>query len=390
MTMTDNIRSTDNIDDSELRTSLMVAGWNIELPAIKDEYGRILVGHRRLKIAQEEGITPVIKVVTFGDGDEADAARIQLAAVSNIGAVPMSAADRKRQAERMYDGGKGMTMEAISKVLGVNKSTISDDLKDIVVCTTMSKPDRGIDTMGRKKSSGRPKGSKASSKSSSKASKKAKAEPKSILDKPRAATTKKREEEMEALAQSGMSVKEIAATTGRDERNVAADLEHARLKREAIAEAQPDIDAKLLSMSAQEKLGVAIRQHQRKLDGLYEARVRAEIHRRMDEIILPHWKEQIEKSKELYARRRALMDKDTFNTIRRALHPDSRNAISDKKLGEAFNSFMGLEKYLLNEADSPTPFGDIPNSAAEWDAARRRTSADRKAKRSGNAPATRA
>ena len=33
------------------------------------------------------------------------------------------------------------------------------------------------------------------------------------------------------------------------------------------------------------------------------------------------------------------MDKDTFNTIRRALHPDSRNSISDKKLAEAFHTF---------------------------------------------------
>ena len=38
------------------------------------------------------------------------------------------------------------------------------------------------------------------------------------------------------------------------------------------------------------------------------------------------------------------MDKDIFSTIRRALHPDSRNSISDKKLAEAFRAFMGLEK----------------------------------------------
>jgi hypothetical protein len=37
------------------------------------------------------------------------------------------------------------------------------------------------------------------------------------------------------------------------------------------------------------------------------------------------------------------MDKTLFNTIRRALHRDSRNSISDQKLDEAFRSFMGLE-----------------------------------------------
>ena len=43
------------------------------------------------------------------------------------------------------------------------------------------------------------------------------------------------------------------------------------------------------------------------------------------------------------------MDKDTFNTIRRALHPDSRNSISDKKLADASRAFMASEKYILNE-----------------------------------------
>jgi len=68
------------------------------------------------------------------------------------------------------------------------------------------------------------------------------------------------------------------------------------------------------------------------------------------------------------------MDKDTFNTIRRALHPDSRNSISDAKLGEAFNRFMGLEKYLLNEADSPTTLPNLPDNLAAWDAMKRTAS----------------
>jgi hypothetical protein len=82
---------------------------------------------------------------------------------------------------------------------------------------------------------------------------------------------------------------------------------------------------------------------------------------------LPHWKKQIDQAKKLYANRSALMTKEVFNIIRRGLHPDSRNAISDKKLAEAFDAFMGLEKFLLNEKDSPTPFGDLPTNLAEWD-----------------------
>ncbi len=98
-----------------------------------------------------------------------------------------------------------------------------------------------------------------------------------------------------------------------------------------------------------------------------------EIRKRIDEMVLPNWKQQIEQAKTLYERRRGAMDKETFNTIRRALHPDSRKAISDKKLGEAFDTFMRLEKYLLNEKDSPTDWSPgLPSSLAEWDRMRAR------------------
>jgi hypothetical protein len=127
-----------------------------------------------------------------------------------------------------------------------------------------------------------------------------------------------------------------------------------------------------LSLSAQQKLDAALRRYQNELNARFEQRVLDEVRRRMDDIVLPHWKKQIEEAKGLYAKRKALMAKDTFNTIRRALHPDSRNSISDKKLGEAFDTFMGLEKYLLDEKDSPTPFGDLPSSAAEWEKMRTR------------------
>ena len=142
-------------------------------------------------------------------------------------------------------------------------------------------------------------------------------------------------------------------------------LEHEKIRREAKAE--PDITDAGVSMSAQEKLAAALRQRTRTLDTEFERRVREEIKHRIDDLILPHWKKQIAEAQTLYAKRKAMMDKDTFNIIRRALHPDSRKSISDKKLEEAFNAFMKLEKYLLNEKDSPTDFGDVPSSAAEWD-----------------------
>jgi ParB-like chromosome segregation protein Spo0J len=67
----------------ELRASLQSFGWHSRYPAIEDEYGNVLVGNRRLAVARELGITPVIEKVKFGNGDEADAERLKLALISN-------------------------------------------------------------------------------------------------------------------------------------------------------------------------------------------------------------------------------------------------------------------------------------------------------------------
>jgi hypothetical protein len=163
---------------------------------------------------------------------------------------------------------------------------------------------------------------------------------------------------------------------------MAVNAEEAR--KEAL-EDKAALDTSHLSKTAQEKLEAAIRVHKRNLDLEFETRVRDEVKHRIDEIVLPHWKEKIDKAQELYARRKGLMDKDTFNTIRRALHPDSRQSISDKKLGEAFDAFMALEKFLLNEKESPTEFPDLPQTWADWEKAKQAATAARRARRAHSA-----
>jgi ParB-like chromosome segregation protein Spo0J len=345
-----NVRDIAGLNDDELRASLKAAGWNKLLPAIKDEHGEVLVGHRRLKIAAEENIDPVIEVHTFGSGPDADNDRMQLAIVSNTGAAPLTAQDRKRHAERMYSG--GMTMETVGRVLGVSQKTISLDLANY----TQGINQKPTKTASNPKGAGRPKG---------KPKTRAERAPKAI----------EREEKVAVLMDAGLPAAKIAERVGLGVRAVNQAMEHVQIKREAEAE----IDPSTLSITAQEKLATAIRQHQRKLDAAFEQRVLEECRRRMDEITLPHWKKQIDQAKKLYANRSALMSKELFNIIRRGLHPDSRNSISEKKLAEAFDAFMGLEKFLLNEKDSPTHFGDLPTNLAEWDKMR----AKRPAKRDG-------
>jgi hypothetical protein len=142
-----------------------------------------------------------------------------------------------------------------------------------------------------------------------------------------------------------------------------------------------DADRASLSPTAQQKLDAAIRRYQRELSRQFRARVQEKTKEWFDQMILPHWRERVEEAEQLYARRRGLMNKETFNTIRRALHPDSRFSITDQKLSEAFNAFMRLEKFLLDEKDSPTDLSGLPRTWAEWEQAKRDTTAARRARR---------
>jgi hypothetical protein len=265
----------------------------------------------------------------------------------------LAPADRKAQrkpiAERLYK--QGFTMEAIATQLGVAQRTISRDLESLDI---MSKPSRP--------KGGRPKGSTKSRSG----------------PKPERRTTTPA---IEATAASlvldhGKTYEQVKDQLG---------LESVNTVKTSVAREEgrrdPQIDRGELSQTAQQKFDAAIRQHQAKLDASFRIKIEDEIRRRIDEIVLPHWKQKIEQAQELFNRRRGLMDKDTFNTIRRALHPDSRNSISDRKLGEAFDQFMALEKYLLNEKDSPTEFPDLPKTWQDWERAKQRATAERKARR---------
>ncbi len=257
-------------------------------------------------------------------------------------------AHRKTIAEQLYRDGK--TMEQIAVQLDVGKSTIARDIEEF---SHDGKTEPRTSERGRK-GEGRPKGAKKSAPSE---------------------TVKQREarnERIVDLHDQGFKTKEIAEKVKLGERNVSQIIEHEKIRREAT----PEIDPASLSMKAQEKLNAAMRQMQRKLGNDYERTVREAIEkgvtRRMNEIALPQWREQVRKAEDLYNRRKGIMDKATFDGIRSVLHPDSRKSISDQKLGEAFDKFMSLEKYLLDEKASPTSWPDVPSTVEEWEKMRQR------------------
>lgn len=111
----------------ELRESMREFGWVPEFPALIDERGVVLVGHRRLTVAAELGIEPVQKILKIGSGDEADARRLKLALVSNIGFKELTPEERKDIAEYLY-GERDWSQARIAQALNVSQKTISKDL----------------------------------------------------------------------------------------------------------------------------------------------------------------------------------------------------------------------------------------------------------------------
>lgn len=126
-----NIRAKGKDDLSDLIESMRTFGWIPYHPAIVDENGVVLVGHRRLAAAKELGILirekHEIVTVNLGSGDPGDAERLRLALASNLASKPFNAADRKRVAQRLYGTGE-WSMREIAELLRVTEKTISVDL----------------------------------------------------------------------------------------------------------------------------------------------------------------------------------------------------------------------------------------------------------------------
>ena len=261
--------------------------------------------------------------------------------------------ERKRAAEKMAK--QGFTEAQIAKQLGVSQQTISNDLSNLPT-TGKSKPAK---TKSNPKGAGRPKGRKE---------RPHKNDP----------TTKKQAAEL--FLDEGLSREKIKAQTGLGEHEVQLAVERERGRREA--QADPEIDRTALSMSAQQKLDAAIRQHKRELEKSFRAAVQKEV-AEWGAAILPKLHAELAQARkrEQAVCNRKFISKEDFNTIRRCLHPDSRNSLSDAMLAKAFNKFQELEKYLLDAVDAPTSFTRLPETMAEWDKMRAKATAARKAKR---------
>jgi len=127
--------------DDELRESMRMFGWLPYHPAVKDERGVVLVGHRRLRVAEELGIEPQIVTHSYGSGDAADIERFKIAVGSNMGAKGLTDTDWKAIARSMR--AEGWTQQAIADALERSQSAVQREVHDLPTVGNSEKPKRG-------------------------------------------------------------------------------------------------------------------------------------------------------------------------------------------------------------------------------------------------------
>jgi transposase len=256
--------------------------------------------------------------------------------------------ERKRIAEVMMN--RGFTQEQIAKQLGVGQATIARDLEGLSI---ENKPPRP--------KGGRPKGSR---------------KPRTpAKDKPRQET--EQEQTAAKLLEMGKTTKDIASELGVGERraNLVIDAVKIRQSTEAI------IDPATLSLTAQQKLDLAIKQATRRLEVEIEKRVREENLKWIQKMLDQH-NTNAKHYEAVLKMRKGIMTRAEYRSILSCLHPDRvQDELLKKRYERAFNFFTGLEKLVLSEQESPTVPSGLPTTAAEFLKRKAEYAAQRAAKR---------
>jgi ParB-like chromosome segregation protein Spo0J len=151
-------------------------------------------------------------------------------------------------------------------------------------------------------------------------------------------------------------------------------------RKQALSE--PTITPDMLSLTAQQKLELAIRQHKAKLDRDFHAAVTRRADEFIENTIGPILRKREAEATRVIESRKGVMTKETFRKIWACLHPDRILDPEQKpKYQEAFTLFEKVKMLLLNEQESPTRSGPcVPTTPAEWEALKRQAN-ERKAKR---------
>jgi hypothetical protein len=395
----ENIRATIGGTDTELRASLQQFGWVEKFPALIDENGVVLVGHRRLALAKELGIEPVIERLTLGTGDEADARRLKLALVSNIGSKPLTKDDRQRIAEHLY-GEHEWTMERIAEALNVSQATISGDLRGL---STTDKPTRP--------KGGRPKGSGKSK--DNKQSKPTKPDEAPVSANPphaqgaRVYRTDRPEVHGTVVVPGDTTTTVTFDDDPRHQSHVPNGLLRAAPRTAPADEPEPEphpksapaggspsdegetqaeVTAELLldaaaikNFSEKGKLRIedAIRIHKARLERDFRQQVTEQVRREIadaDDAFRRHYKELLAEKHglEIALNRRAPFTKDQFQDLLKCVHPNGVMSTPEEIRNRTAQFLQENRRRLVAESETPEPQlpDDFPNTPQEWEALR--------------------
>lgn len=157
------------------------------------------------------------------------------------------------------------------------------------------------------------------------------------------------EKDIVAARDRGLSLHRISKETGIGKRQVRHVVEREAACREAIEQAEPEIDAKVLSMSAQHKLDTARRQIMREMEEQYSERWRNEIGahiKKLKEEMVPTWEKEVKSARiaeqnyrKLINDRKPIFSIEQFRLIIMCLHPDTYGQRSTEQVERAFDWF---------------------------------------------------
>jgi len=181
---------------------------------------------------------------------------------------------------------------------------------------------------------------------------------------------------------SGDNNSEIADATGLSKRVVDDIVHEERIRRTY----EPVISREELSLSAQQKFDVAVKQEKARLAASFAAAVDSNIKEILVGSVGPRLAKEQQEARWIMKSRHGVMNRKEFNQIRKCLHADTFAGLplSDtlkEELNAAFSKFTSLEKFLLKEKESPTTFTTVPSTLEEWDELRKKATEERKRKR---------
>jgi transposase len=263
---------------------------------------------------------------------------------------------------------QGYTQDAIAMQLGVDQRTVGRDLETLGTLPNVK--GHGKDTLGRTRSTGRPKGSsnrKPETRATTPAQDKAIA--KRVLDEGKSSE--------EARHEFGVSntVVRRAVAAGEGRREVRND---------------PEIDPNTLPLSAQQKLMAAIAQHKKKLEASFADEVQRRVTARMKEALdglLPEYQDKLRRAERILDSHTGIMSRADFRKVWACLHPDG--GASEKMRAEAFNIFAKHEELLVKRTEDerkvPGPVMPWPRTYEEAMKMKAKVRQERRAKRGGRA-----